>query len=151
MLTFIIFLLLAGITSYLFEMVAGFIFGIPLLIYIAFTQENEESFLVNHPVLVFIVGVFNHALIGALYAFVIFSFSLYFINHYEGNFWLYCVFSILWSLVPLSRITGFLGVFFVSCTLGIICLWFLGLTPFLILLAGNIIFNFIKFLRIAYA
>ncbi len=124
--SFVVYIVIAGIVSYIFKLISGFVLGGPILLWIAMSDKPCEELFESRPRLLLTLGVFNHATSGALYAFVIYAFSLYFVNHMGGNYWLYFSLSIVWALVAFSEVSGMLDVFFLACVCGIPVLWFAG-------------------------
>ena len=126
MISLILYLVAAGIVSYIFKIIAGFLAGVPVMVWSAITGKELHNLFEERPRSFLFLGVFNHATIGVLYAFLIHAFSSYFVYALSGNYWLYFVLSVLWAFVAFGEISGMVDVFFFACVCGVPVLWFAG-------------------------
>lgn len=122
----ILYLVLAGIISYIFKRIVGTVMGGPLLLLATVSNSSFEELFERNPRLFIAIGVFNHATAGALYALLIYAFSAYFVYVLGGNYWLYFVLSVIWAFIALGEASGMIDVFFFACVCGVPLLWFAG-------------------------
>ncbi len=126
MITYFLYIVMAMVTAWVFKIAAGIIFGIPTFIFSLLLGlqgiEIDEAF-ERHPRRFVLLGILNHSIIGAFYGFVIFLVTVNYLLYYGGNFWLYAITSVLWSLTIISGASAFYGTILAPCTLGLILAW----------------------------
>lgn len=127
MLTYIIYLFIAMLTAWIFKTAAGLILGIPgfLIMYLLGLKkgDSEDEIFERHPRRFILYGILNHSIVGAAYGIVIFLVTVNYLLHYGGNFWLYAITSVLWSITIVSGASVYYGTMLAPCTIGLILAW----------------------------
>lgn len=123
MLTFIIYIVIAMVASWIFKFVAGIIEVLSMSFFGLFTDNIEKNIELK-PRRFFTVLILKNAIISLLNAFVIMWVTGYMILNYDVNYWLYVIASLIWSLNILTYLSITPMVAFLTCTGTMLCLIF---------------------------
>jgi hypothetical protein len=126
MVEFFLYLVIGGVAGVIFKWIASlvelfFLFGIGGVLTKFSTSIDEK--IEMYPKRMFFVILLNNVTIGSINALMIFIITFNFMLKFNGNFWLYVITSIFWSLLILSYTPTFVGMYFMTSTVSLILMW----------------------------
>lgn len=133
MLTFILYLFIAAVISWIFKIVAAIIETISMSMFGLFADKLEENILTK-PKRFFTVLVVKNTFLGLLNSYIILYATVYIFINYNVTHWIYITFALIWSLYILrySGMTPWIYFFTSTINLGLLFLGFGYLTMFII-------------------
>jgi len=142
--TFVGFLIAAFIAGYIFRLAAALLETLIVMPWIISKSGNIERAMEQRPKTFITAVLLKNVIIGLANSVMILYITVYFVDVYDGNQWLYFSVGVIWSLFIITDQQSFTLVFLWTSTINFILLWFgfgwlglilVGLITFLVSIA----------------